>query len=372
MTASHRSLLSAALCIAILTGALGGDEGEPAFSQETANKNHPADLPRFPFKNAAELRRAISVRPGFRVQLAAAEPLVRSPVAIDFDEDGRLYVAEFPEYNQYANPKYTAKAVSACWRTATETACTIRARSSPPTCRWPRPLPAGTAACTSAPRPICFTSRTQPATARPTSPGCLHRLRQRPSGRGDAQLVSLGARQPLSCLDQPRWRQSARPPARCQDCLGPRPRLSLRPARRDVRCDQRRRAARHEHGRLGPYLCMRQQRPVSPGDVRQPLLRPQPVAPGAPRSGEHRPGRQVHQIAPHQSGRAVASAADATAKRGARARVRRRGLTVGLFHRRHRRDGLPRRRFSARVSGQSVCRGRLEQCNPSRHSAPRG
>ena len=42
-------------------------------------------------------------RPGFRVDLVAAEPLLRSPVAIDFDEDGRLYVAEFPEYNQYAD-----------------------------------------------------------------------------------------------------------------------------------------------------------------------------------------------------------------------------------------------------------------------------
>ena len=46
-----------------------------------------------------------AVRPGFHVELAAAEPLLRSPVAMDFDEDGRLYVAEFPEYNQYADTK---------------------------------------------------------------------------------------------------------------------------------------------------------------------------------------------------------------------------------------------------------------------------
>ena len=30
---------------------------------------------------------------------------LRSPVAMDFDEDCRLYVAEFPEYNQYADSK---------------------------------------------------------------------------------------------------------------------------------------------------------------------------------------------------------------------------------------------------------------------------
>ena len=52
-------------------------------------------------KSPAESLRAIVPRPGFRVELVAAEPLLRSPVAIDFDEDGRLYVAEFPEYNQY-------------------------------------------------------------------------------------------------------------------------------------------------------------------------------------------------------------------------------------------------------------------------------
>ncbi len=68
---------------------------------ESADKDYGAELPRFPMKSPAESQRAIVVRPGFRVELVAAEPLLRSPVAIDFDEDGRLYVAEFPEYNQY-------------------------------------------------------------------------------------------------------------------------------------------------------------------------------------------------------------------------------------------------------------------------------
>ena len=54
-------------------------------------------------KDPAGSQRAIVARPGFHVELVAAEPLLRSPVAIDFDEDGRLYVAEFPEYNQYAD-----------------------------------------------------------------------------------------------------------------------------------------------------------------------------------------------------------------------------------------------------------------------------
>jgi putative membrane-bound dehydrogenase-like protein len=52
----------------------------------------------------AESLKAFDVAPGFKVELVASEPLVRSPVAMDFDENGRLFVAEFPEYNQYANP----------------------------------------------------------------------------------------------------------------------------------------------------------------------------------------------------------------------------------------------------------------------------
>ena len=45
----------------------------------------------------------MQTRPGFRIELVAAEPLVESPVALDFDENGRMFVVEFPEYNQNAN-----------------------------------------------------------------------------------------------------------------------------------------------------------------------------------------------------------------------------------------------------------------------------
>lgn len=42
--------------------------------------------------------RAIRVRPGFVVELVAAEPLVRDPVAFDWSPDGRLWVAEMADY----------------------------------------------------------------------------------------------------------------------------------------------------------------------------------------------------------------------------------------------------------------------------------
>ena len=42
----------------------------------------------------AEERATFDVAPGYRVELVAAEPLVEAPVALAFDEDGRLWVAE--------------------------------------------------------------------------------------------------------------------------------------------------------------------------------------------------------------------------------------------------------------------------------------
>src|SRR5206468_9979825 len=43
----------------------------------------------------------MTVPPGFKVALVASEPEVRQPVAIDFDERGRLWVMQ---YLQYPNP----------------------------------------------------------------------------------------------------------------------------------------------------------------------------------------------------------------------------------------------------------------------------
>ncbi|WP_298865847.1 PVC-type heme-binding CxxCH protein, partial [uncultured Gimesia sp.] len=40
------------------------------------------------------------VASGFHVELVAAEPLLRDPVAMAFDEFGRMFVVEYPEYNQ--------------------------------------------------------------------------------------------------------------------------------------------------------------------------------------------------------------------------------------------------------------------------------
>ena len=77
-----------------------------AADKPTPEAADPGELPRIrPLEPAAAID-SFAVRPGFRVELVASEPLVRDPVAVDFDEDGNLYVAEFPEYNQYVNPGF--------------------------------------------------------------------------------------------------------------------------------------------------------------------------------------------------------------------------------------------------------------------------
>ena len=58
------------------------------------------ELPRIPPTEPADALATFRLQPGFAIELVAAEPLIRDPVAIDFDEDGRMFVVEFPEYNQ--------------------------------------------------------------------------------------------------------------------------------------------------------------------------------------------------------------------------------------------------------------------------------
>jgi putative membrane-bound dehydrogenase-like protein len=46
-----------------------------------------------------------TVRPGFRLELMVAEPLVVDPIAMAFDEDGRLYVVEMRDYSERRDEK---------------------------------------------------------------------------------------------------------------------------------------------------------------------------------------------------------------------------------------------------------------------------
>jgi putative membrane-bound dehydrogenase-like protein len=80
--------------------------GLPVGAAEPAAKPQPdfsAELPRIPAKSPAEALDTFRVLPGFKIEQVAAEPLVHDPVAVSFDENGRLYVVEMIDYSEQAN-----------------------------------------------------------------------------------------------------------------------------------------------------------------------------------------------------------------------------------------------------------------------------
>ncbi len=58
------------------------------------------DLPRTVPVEPADALKTFSVRPGFHIELVASEPLVMDPVAMAFDESGRLFVVEMRDYSE--------------------------------------------------------------------------------------------------------------------------------------------------------------------------------------------------------------------------------------------------------------------------------
>ena len=70
---------------------------KPVVSQEP---DFSAELPRIPATEAVDALGTFAVLPPFKLELAAAEPLVASPVAMAFDENGRLYLAEMRDYSE--------------------------------------------------------------------------------------------------------------------------------------------------------------------------------------------------------------------------------------------------------------------------------
>jgi putative membrane-bound dehydrogenase-like protein len=63
------------------------------------------DLPRYPAVEAKDAIASWKVKPGFKLELAAHEPLVRDPIAISFDENGRMFVCEMIDYSEMRDAK---------------------------------------------------------------------------------------------------------------------------------------------------------------------------------------------------------------------------------------------------------------------------
>ena len=71
-----------------------------AADQPAGEPDYSGDLPRIPQTSPADAPATMRVHPGFAVDLAVAEPLLASPVAVSWDEDGRLFVAEMRGYSE--------------------------------------------------------------------------------------------------------------------------------------------------------------------------------------------------------------------------------------------------------------------------------
>src|SRR6266850_2058440 len=92
---SRSSRLATALVLLVLLVPLRGSSTLLAAEQRVVD---PKALPKFPPVAARDALNTFQLRKGFRLELVAAEPLVVDPIALAFDEDGRLFVVEMNDY----------------------------------------------------------------------------------------------------------------------------------------------------------------------------------------------------------------------------------------------------------------------------------
>jgi mono/diheme cytochrome c family protein/glucose/arabinose dehydrogenase len=110
-----RVIISAVLAIGVLVGAGAAlhnyqkkRKGRELMEQRLAQKKKAARRKQQQHKKSApepvppftpdEALASFTVQPGFRVELVASEPLVKNPVALAFDPDGRVWVCEMQGY----------------------------------------------------------------------------------------------------------------------------------------------------------------------------------------------------------------------------------------------------------------------------------
>jgi mono/diheme cytochrome c family protein/glucose/arabinose dehydrogenase len=88
------SVLGLAAAIAAQSQSVAGTAKVPGNVWPPAKRQMPTSIALSP----QEELKTFSVPPGFHVELVASEPLIDSPILIDFDSDGRLWVVEMPTF----------------------------------------------------------------------------------------------------------------------------------------------------------------------------------------------------------------------------------------------------------------------------------
>jgi putative membrane-bound dehydrogenase-like protein len=86
------------VCLIALTLAVGAVADPP--DADSVDRDYSGELPRIAPKAPADALKTFKLAAGFRIELVAAEPLVVDPVAMAFDENGRLFVIEMRGYSE--------------------------------------------------------------------------------------------------------------------------------------------------------------------------------------------------------------------------------------------------------------------------------
>ena len=86
--------------LALVTNILVAEESREA---DSINRDYRSELPRIHPMSPAEALSSFTVAPGFQLELVAAEPLVVDPIAMAFDERGRLFIVEMRGYSENAD-----------------------------------------------------------------------------------------------------------------------------------------------------------------------------------------------------------------------------------------------------------------------------
>lgn len=100
----------AAIVAALALGVSADETESPPASSDSVERDYSNELPRIDPLEPTEALESFELRPGFRLEQVAAEPLLADPVAMAFDADGRLYVVEMRGYSE--NPDDALSRVS--------------------------------------------------------------------------------------------------------------------------------------------------------------------------------------------------------------------------------------------------------------------
>ncbi|MFT5522350.1 MAG: putative membrane-bound dehydrogenase-like protein, partial [Pirellulaceae bacterium] len=92
--------MSFTICVLFAFPLASRSQDSSPTTKDSLDKSYAEQLPRIPAVSPDKAFATFNLQPGFRMEQVATEPLVADPVAIAFDEFGRMYVAEMLGYSE--------------------------------------------------------------------------------------------------------------------------------------------------------------------------------------------------------------------------------------------------------------------------------